>query len=158
MTWRYTLAFKIRKFFMSGIKSFDINQWIQGIIGALLLGAIFTIIKMYGDVETSKIEKKQDSQVILRLDMQVNVLTSKINELSQKQALIEQAVKFLASKTKGMEGMGINSEQFPPPKLVSPVYRPDIQASHQSKSDDNDLPPVPPPPPPAEPDPKPSKQ
>lgn len=144
---------------MPNVKAFDINQWIQIVIGTLLLAGLFAILKMYGDVETMKIEKRQDSQVILKLDAQSTIFVAKINELSQKIALLEQAVKIMG-KTKGMEGM-ISLDKLPPPTLINPVYNAHTSDQHHAKSDcekSDCLPPVPPPPPQPEGNPSPTKQ
>lgn len=144
---------------MPNVKAFDINQWIQIVIGTLLLAGLFAILKMYGDVETMKIEKRQDSQVILKLDAQSTIFVAKINELSQKIALLEQAVKIMG-RTKGMEGM-ISLDKFPPPTLINPVYNAHANSQHHAKSDceqSDCLPPVPPPQPQPDGNPKPTKQ
>ena len=130
---------------MPNIKAFDFNQWIQIVIGTLLLGGLLAILKMYGDVETIKIEKRQDTQVLLKLDAQSAIVAAKINELSQKIALLEQAVKILA-RTKGMDGM-ITFKY--PAAQPSPIA---------SDCEGDCLPPVPPPQPQPEVPPSPAKQ
>jgi hypothetical protein len=65
----YTLGFYFKENFMPNVKAFDINQWIQVVIGTLLLAAIFGLLKMAGDVQTLNIERKQDSQAILELKL-----------------------------------------------------------------------------------------
>ena len=144
---------------MPNVKAFDINQWIQIIIGTLLLAGLFAILKMYGDVETMKIEKRQDSQVILKLDAQSTIFVAKINELSQEIALLKQAIKIMG-KTKGMDSM-ISLDKFPPPTSINPVYNAHTSDQHHAKSDcepSDCLPPVPPPQPQPEGNPSPTKQ
>ena len=137
---------------MPTVKAFDVNQWIQIVIGTLLLGGLLAILKMYGDVETIKIEKRQDAQVILKLDAQSTMVAAKINELSQKAALLEQAVKILA-RTKGMEGM----MEFKKPQFINPTHT--QNATHQSDCEGKEcLPPVPAPPPRPDPDPEPTSK
>lgn len=137
---------------MPNIKVFDFNQWIQIVIGTLLLGGLLAILKMYGDVETIKIEKRQDTQVLLKLDSQSIMMSAKINELSQKIALLEQAVKILA-RTKGMEGM-ISLDNFGTPRLVNPS-----QSWVASDCEGKEcLPPVPAPPPRPDSEPEPTSK
>ena len=127
-------------------KAFDINHWIQGIIGALLIASIFGLLKMYGDVETMKIEKRQYEQVILKLDAQSTIVAGKINELSQEIALLKQTIKIIA-RTKGMDSM----IKFDDPKFIDPsheakntMYQSRVASDCEGKEC---YPPVPPPPP-----------
>ena len=142
---------------MPNVKAFDINQWIQVFIGTLLAAAIFGLFVMADNVKTANIERKQDAQNILELKLQTNLLVTKVNELNQKVALAEQALKILA-KTKGMEGM----IYFEPPQAIDPSFkrRPTAYQSH-AKSDcegKDCLPPVPAPTPNPPPEPSPTKQ
>jgi hypothetical protein len=142
---------------MPNVKAFDINQWIQVFIGTLLAAAIFGLFVMADNVKTANIERKQDAQNILDLKVQTNLLVTKVNELNQKVALAEQALKILA-KTKGMEGM----IRFEPPRVIDPSFErraTTYQSPANSDCDSGDcLPPVPPPPPQPEPEPNPTKQ
>ena len=139
-------------------KAFDINQWIQGIIGALLLASIFGLLKMYGDVQTASIERKQDSQIILELKANVNILNNKINDISQKQALSDQVLRALVGRTKGMEGMiKFNDPQFIDPSHEKPntAYQSRVASDCEGKEC---YPPVPPPQPRPDSEPTPSSK
>lgn len=77
------------------IKSFDINQWVQGTIGVILLSSVFVLVKMYGDIETAKIEIKQESQLLLEMKAQINVMQGKISEQSNANSLLNQRIEHL---------------------------------------------------------------
>ena len=142
------------------IKAFDVNQWIQTFIGTLLIASVFGLISLYGKVETLLIEKKQESQLILEMKAQINLMQGKISEqgglislLNQRVDYLQKMVSALFNRTPDMKGM-IKDEQNTQNEIRPPVMTEfgvkDIsrKVGASCTGEECDLKPVDPPPPP----------
>ena len=142
------------------IKAFDVNQWIQTFIGTLLIASVFGLISLYGKVETLLIEKKQESQLILEMKAQINLMQGKIAEqgniislLNQRVDYLQKMVSALFNRTPDMKGM-IKDDQNTQNEIRPPVMTNwganDIsrKVGASCTGEECDLKPVDPPPPP----------
>lgn len=143
------------------IKAFDVNQWIQTFIGTLLIASVFGLISLYGKVETLLIEKKQESQLILEMKAQINLMQGKISDqgglislLNQRVDYLQKMVSALLNRDPNMKGM-VDFEKMLKHDEIRPPVMTNWGANDISRKvgasctgEECDLKPVDPPPPP----------